>query len=80
VGGGDGRTLPCGGCHGADLRGSGQVPPIAGRSPTYIVRQLLAFQRGARASRAAEPMRPVVAQLQIDDLIAVAAYVARQAP
>ena len=47
--GGDGVTLPCGSCHGADLRGAGLVPPIAGRSPTYILRQLIGFRTGARA-------------------------------
>ena len=39
--GGGGKTVQCGVCHGADLRGLGPVPRIAGRSPSYIVRQLI---------------------------------------
>src|SRR5437868_7588724 len=27
-------------CHGGDLRGLGPIPGLAGRSPSYIVRQL----------------------------------------
>jgi cytochrome c553 len=78
--GGNGLTVACVGCHGADLRGSGLVPPLAGRSPTYILRQLLAFRTGARASVAGQPMLPVVAQLSVEDMVAVAAYAASRAP
>jgi len=73
--GGDSLTLPCSGCHGSDLRGVGLIPPIAGRSPTYILRQLLAFRTGARSSESGRPMQPVVERLGIDDMIAIAAYV-----
>ena len=38
--GGGNRTLPCRVCHGDDLNGLCPVPGIAGRSPSYIVRQL----------------------------------------
>jgi cytochrome c553 len=78
--GGDGVTLPCGSCHGTGLRGAGLVPPIAGRSPTYILRQLLAFRTGARASASGAPMLPVVARLDVDDMIAIAAYVGSLEP
>jgi cytochrome c553 len=78
--GGDGITLPCGSCHGADLRGAGLVPPIAARSPTYILRQFLAFRTGARASASGAPMLPVVARLDVDDMIAIAAYVGSLEP
>ncbi len=44
--GGSGKTIPCGNCHGPDLKGVGLIPSIAGRSPSYIVRQLYDFQRG----------------------------------
>lgn len=72
--GSGGRTVPCVTCHGESLRGVGLVPPIAGRSPTYIVRQLLAFQTGARAGVAGKPMQAVVAKLKIGDMIDLAAY------
>lgn len=38
--GGGNVTLPCTGCHGADLEGSGIIPRIVGRSAGYVVRQL----------------------------------------
>jgi cytochrome c553 len=47
--GGNGRTVPCGMCHGPDWRGLGPIPGIAGRSPSYLARQLYDFQRGAAA-------------------------------
>lgn len=75
-----GLTLPCAGCHGADLRGVGLVPPIAGRSPTYVLRQLLAFRTGARSSPAGQPMQAVVAHLELNDMIAIVAYVGAHGP
>jgi cytochrome c553 len=80
VAGDGGRTLPCGGCHGTDLRGVGLIPPIAGRSPTYLLRQLLAFRTGARATTAGMPMQPVVAHLEVNEMIAIAAYVGSREP
>src|SRR5438045_5163166 len=46
--GGNGKTEACAVCHGADLRGLGPVPGIAGRSPSYLVRQMYDMQAGAR--------------------------------
>jgi cytochrome c553 len=76
----DGPALACAACHGTDLRGVGVVPPLAGRSPTYIVRQLLAFRTGSRSAAAGAPMMPVAAQLNVDDMIAAAAYAASLEP
>jgi len=78
--GGDGKTVPCAICHGPELKGVGAVPPIAGRSTSYIVRQIYDIQTGARAGSGSELMRPVVANLTTDDMIAIAAYVASLAP
>jgi cytochrome c553 len=69
-----GAATACVTCHGADLRGTAVIPPIAGRYPTYIVRQLVGFKAGARSTPAAQPMRTVAAGLSLDDIIAVAAY------
>jgi cytochrome c553 len=80
VSGAGGLTLHCGGCHGVDLRGVGLIPPIAGRSPTYLLRQLLAFRTGARATSAGQPMQAVVAHLEVADMIAIAAYVGSREP
>lgn len=72
--GADGTTIACVTCHGAELRGAGALPPLAGRSPSYLLRQLLAFKAGTRTSPAGAAMQPVVVNLSLGDLIAVAAY------
>jgi cytochrome c553 len=69
-----GKTIQCGICHGPELKGLGPIPGIAGRSPSYIVRQLYDFQRGARAGVGSALMKGVVAKLTIDDMVAIAAY------
>ena len=76
----DGPATACTVCHGADLHGSGPVPPLAVRSPSYLLRQLLAFRSGARAADADQPMQPIVQRLGLGEMIAVAAYVAAQPP
>src|SRR5207249_1733314 len=45
---GAGKTTQCGVCHGTDLKGLGPVPGLAGRSPSYTVRQLYDMQQGTR--------------------------------
>jgi cytochrome c553 len=77
---GGGRTVPCAACHGADLKGAGPIPGIAGRSPTYIVRQLYDFKHGARAGASSALMLPTVEKLSEDDMISLSAYVASLAP
>jgi len=78
--GGNSRTLACGECHGADLRGLGPVPGIAGRSPSYIARQMYDMQAGARHGEWTELMKPVVAKLTDEDFVTLAAYVASLVP
>jgi cytochrome c553 len=78
--GGSAGLVPCATCHGPDLKGLAGIPPIVGRSPSYAVRQLYEFQTGARNGAAAALMKPVVANLTIDDMIALAAYLSSQAP
>jgi cytochrome c553 len=56
------------------------VPGIAGRSPSYIVRQFYDYQTGARAGAESAPMRSVVDSLSPDDMIAVAGYAASLSP
>jgi cytochrome c553 len=62
------------------LRGLDLAPPLAGRSPTYLLRQLVAFRTGARYSREALSMKAVVDSLTLDDMIAAAAYAASLQP
>ena len=74
--GGNGKTTACGVCHGAELQGLGPVPPLAGRSPSYIVRQMYDMQQGARKGVWADLMKPVVQKLTGEDLVNIAAYTA----
>jgi len=73
--GGGGRTVRCALCHGDDLRGLGRTPAIAGRSASYLLRQLSDIQRGVRRGLRADLMSPAVARLTERDMIAIAAYV-----
>jgi cytochrome c553 len=75
-----GRTFACTVCHGPDLTGLADVPGIAGRSPSYLVRQMYDFQQGARRGKMSALMQPVVAHLTSDDMVAIAAYVASRVP
>jgi cytochrome c553 len=74
--GGAGKTLPCAVCHGADLTGVGPIPSIAGRSPSYIARQLNDFRQGTRAGIMGAQMKPVAANLTDEDITDLAAYLA----
>jgi cytochrome c553 len=78
--GGAGITTPCITCHGPDLRGVAPIPGIAGRSPSYLVRQLFDFQQHARAGSAGAQMAPVVEKLSPDDMISLAAYATSLTP
>ncbi len=78
--GGLGKTIPCATCHGPNLKGVGNVPSIAGRSPSYIVRQLYDIQHGARAGTATQLMKSPVANLTLEDMVALAAYLASLTP
>jgi cytochrome c553 len=77
---GGGKTTACAVCHGPDLKGLGPVPGIAGRSPSYMVRQMYDTQHGARAGVWADLMKPVVAKLTNDEMLAIAAYTASLRP
>lgn len=78
--GGAGKTIACATCHGAELKGLGPVPGLAGRSPSYVVRQLWDLQHGARHGVWSDLMKASVANLSVDDMIAIAAYTASRVP
>jgi cytochrome c553 len=73
---GEGKTVRCAICHGEDLKGMGPVPPLAGRSPSYLVRQLYDMQQGTRKGLWSSLMKPVVEKLSNDDMLDIAAYTA----
>jgi cytochrome c553 len=78
--GGSGTTMACATCHGPELTGTGSIPGIAGRSPSYLVRQLYDIQQRQRQGSAAALMVPVVEKLSPDDMISLAAYIASLKP
>jgi cytochrome c553 len=78
--GGAGKTTQCGLCHGPDLKGLGPVPGIAGRSPSYLTRQLYDMQAGTRTGNWTQLMKPVVSKLTTEDMQAIVAYLASLKP
>jgi cytochrome c553 len=74
------KTTKCGVCHGENLKGLGPVPGIAGRSPSYLMRQMFDMQQGARHGVWSELMKPVVSSLSEADLLAISAYAASLKP
>jgi cytochrome c553 len=73
-------AFPCASCHGADLKGSGDVPALAGRSPSGIVRQLYDIQHGTRGGSVVDPMKPEVATMTDQNRLDIAAYLASLKP
>ena len=78
--GGDGKTVPCAICHGPTLHGLADIPPLAGRTPNHLVRQLFMIQNGDRAGPQSALMAQVVAKLTIEDMLNLAAYAASLEP
>ena len=77
---GGGKTIACAICHGPELKGLGEIPPITGRSPMYIYRQLNDIKIGTRNGSMVPLMKGVVAKLEDADMIAIAAYLTTKAP
>ena len=80
VNGGAGKTIQCGVCHGQDLMGIGLIPGIAGRSPSYMMRQLYDMKQGTRNGNGAQLMKPVIGNLSIEDMTNIVAYLASIIP
>jgi cytochrome c553 len=77
---GGGKTTACAICHGADLKGMGPVPSIAGRSPSQMGRQIWDMQHGSRTGLWSDLMKPVVKNLTEEDLVSITAYLASLKP
>ena len=70
----------CRSCHGADLKGSGAAPPLAGQSAAYLARMLWDIKTGARSGPAVAQMQGSVAKLNEAQITDIAAYLAARAP
>ena len=71
---------PCASCHGRDYRGHELAPSIAGRSPSYVFRQLYEMQNGIRTGSGVKLMKVAMARLSTDEMRDVAAYLATLKP
>jgi cytochrome c553 len=74
-----GRATACTTCHGQDLRGMGpDIPPLAGRSPSYLAREIFDIQQGTRVG--SYPLMPLmkkaIEKLTAEDIIDITAYLA----
>jgi len=72
--------VACTACHGKTLSGVRGIPPLAGRPPTYLVRQLWNYQSSERRGSMAAPMRAVAARLRVSEMLAMSAYLASLPP
>ena len=77
---GGGNSVACTTCHGADLRGIGPVPALAGRSPSYMARQLYDLQTGLRDGAWSDLMDAAVKNLTEEDIVDIVAYTASLEP
>jgi cytochrome c553 len=73
-------AFPCMSCHGVTLHGDGNVPALAGRSPSEIMRQLYDFRHGTRTGPVADPMKTEVANMTQANQLDIAAYLASLKP
>ena len=78
--GGAGKTISCAICHGQDLMGLAVIPGLAGRSPSYLMRQLYDFKQGTRNGVAAQLMQPTIENLSVEDMTNIVAYLASIVP
>jgi cytochrome c553 len=79
-GGASGKSVQCALCHGEGLEGLGEVPRLAGLQPLYVARQLFDIRHGSSAGKAVALMKPVVANLSDDDIIAISSYLGSLPP
>lgn len=77
---GESNELECSSCHGPGYKGKEDVPSIAGRSPTSVMRQLYDFKSGARRGAKSSEMDKVVKYMMTSDMVALAAYLGSLTP
>jgi cytochrome c553 len=77
---GGGKSIACVYCHGANLKGLGNVPALAGAHPIYLARQLFLFKDGTRNGVDGALMKQAVARLTESDIVDLAAFLGSLAP
>ncbi len=77
---GDGAVKACALCHGLQLQGLGPIPSLAGRSPNYLVREMILFKTGGRRNPEALPMVQEASGLTMREMLSAAAYIASLQP
>ena len=60
--------------------GTGSTPGIAGRSPSYMMRQLWDMKEGTRNGPQVALMKPVIQNLTVADMTDIVAYLASMMP
>lgn len=65
---------PCASCHGADAKGNGPIPRLAGQLYPYVVKQLSNWGHERREENS-QIMAPIAHELKKPQIEAVAAYV-----
>ena len=75
-----GRLLKCATCHGADLKGKGDVPRLLGRQTQYMIRAINDMRDGANKNPQAAVMAAVAAKMTDEDIVGAAVYLASKAP
>jgi cytochrome c553 len=77
---GAGVIVPCVECHGDNLRGGGAFPSIAGRAPSYLMRQMFDMVQRKREGLLSIQMAPLLYTINEEDMMAASAYLATLAP
>ena len=77
---GDSKELECSSCHGPGYKGKENVPNLAGRAPSSLVRQLYDMKSGARHGGKSSEMDKVVKYMTNSDMLALAAYLGSLTP
>jgi cytochrome c553 len=80
VTGANGKTTACSVCHGPELKGLGPIPNLAGRSPSYLARQMYDMKLGTRKGAMSALMTPVLANLTEADIVDLVAYLSSREP
>jgi cytochrome c553 len=74
---GNAAVPACVGCHLPNAVGVLRYPRLAGQRQAYIVQELKNFKQGVRTNDRARVMRNIAANLSDEEMLALAAYLAR---